>query len=118
GAAPNRLYMETRRHRNGGGASDDTRAARQRSASSAPIRFSIGGCVENRDIRPDPENGATMNMCAVAGFASSGTRRAYASILRRALTRPSGEPTRRAAPASAAYSREREIANWMSIAAI
>ena len=40
------------------------------------------------DIRPPPENGLTMNMCAVAGLASSGTRLDTASIFRRASASP------------------------------
>ena len=51
-----------------------------------------------------------MNMCAVAGLASSGTARDAASIFRSALTRPSGLPAIAAPPASASNSRDREIA--------
>ena len=58
-----------------------------------------------------------MNMCAVAGFASSGTRFDATSILRRASTSPCGPPAIAEPLASAANSREREIAAWISIAA-
>ena len=74
------------------------------------MRFSVGGCVEKSAKSAWPENGWMMNMWAVAGLASSGTRRATASILRSARTRPSGDPTSSFAPASAANSRDREIA--------
>ena len=57
-----------------------------------------------------PLNGLTMNMCAVAGLASIGTRRTPASSLRSAFTRPYGLPAICAPPASAPNSREREIA--------
>ena len=50
--------------------------------SRAAMRCSVGGCVLKRDIRPPTENGLMMNMCAVAGLASSGTR------LRRRLDLP------------------------------
>ena len=43
-------------------------------------------------MRPPPVNGFTMNMWAVAGFASSGTRLETASILRSASARPYGVP--------------------------
>ena len=36
------------------------------------IRCSVGGCVLNMLSSPPAENGLMMNMCAVAGFASSG----------------------------------------------
>ena len=42
--------------------------------SSARMRASVGGWLLKSDIRPPPVNGLTMNMCAVAGLASSGTR--------------------------------------------
>ena len=38
------------------------------------MRCSVGGCVLKSDIIPPNENGLMMNMCAVAGLASSGTR--------------------------------------------
>ena len=59
---------------------------------------------------PPIENGLMMNMCAVAGLASIGMARDALSILRRALTRPIGLPAMAAPPASAANSREREMA--------
>ncbi len=54
----------------------------------ALMRASVGGCVLKSDIRPAPENGFMMNMCAVAGLASIGTRRDAASILRSASANP------------------------------
>ena len=51
-----------------------------------------------------------MNMCAVAGLASIGTRRDAASIFRSASASPYGLPAICAPPASAANSRDREIA--------
>ena len=42
----------------------------------------------NSESRPDTVNGFTMNMCAVAGFASSGTCFAVASIVFSASTSP------------------------------
>ena len=51
-----------------------------------------------------------MNMCAVAGFASSGTTFDALSIFLSALARPSGLPVIEAPPASASNSREREMA--------
>jgi hypothetical protein len=74
------------------------------------MRSAVGGCVLNKLIMPDTENGLMMNMCAVAGFASSGTTREAASIFLSALTSPSGLPAMRAPQASASNSREREIA--------
>ena len=64
--------------------------------------MSIGGCVENIDASEAPVKGWMMNMCAVAGLATSGTRLAMASIFRNAFTSGCGEPTICAAPASAA----------------
>ncbi len=58
-----------------------------------------------------------MNMCAVAGLASSGIRFAVASIFLSASTRPYGLPAMPRRRASAANSRDREIAAWISIAA-
>ena len=69
------------------------------------------------DIKPETDQGLMMNMCAVAGLASSGTARDAASSLRSALTRPIGLPASAAPPASAAYSRDREMAVCMSMAA-
>ena len=42
--------------------------------SSARMRSSVGGWLLKSDISPPPVNGLMMNMCAVAGLASSGTR--------------------------------------------
>jgi hypothetical protein len=42
--------------------------------SSALIRFSVGGWLLKRLKSAWPENGWMMNMCAVAGLASSGMR--------------------------------------------
>ena len=55
---------------------------------SALMRCSVGGWVLNSESRPDTVNGFTMNMCAVAGFASRGTRWAVASIFLSASTSP------------------------------
>src|SRR3990170_4332009 len=78
--------------------------------SSARIRASVGGWVLKRLSMPAAENGLMMNMCAVAGLASSGTARDAASIFLSALTRPPGLPAIADPPASASYSREREMA--------
>ena len=52
-----------------------------------------------------------MNMCAVAGIGVQRHRASTpTSILRSALTRPCGPPAIAAPPASAANSRDREIA--------
>ena len=59
---------------------------------SARMRASVGGWLLKSDIRPAPENGLTMNMCAVAGLASSGTRLDTASIFRSASASPYGLP--------------------------
>jgi len=67
--------------------------------------------VLNSDIKPvEIDRGVTMNMCAVAGFASSGTACDATSSFLSALTSPSGLPAISAPPASASYSRDREIA--------
>ena len=42
--------------------------------SRRAIRSSIGGWVLNKLVMPPARNGFTMNMCAVAGLASIGTR--------------------------------------------
>ena len=85
---------------------------------SAAIRASVGGCVLKSDISPPPVNGLMMNMCAVAGLASSGTRLRDRVDLAQRVGQPVGLPAICAPPASAANSREREIAIWISIAAI
>ncbi len=58
-----------------------------------------------------------MNMCAVAGLASSGICLPYASIFRSALASPWGEPAISAPVESARNSRDLEMAAWISIAA-
>ncbi len=65
-----------------------------------------------------PVNGLMMNMCAVAGEASIGIRFDQVSSFCRALIRPFGDPVYWAAAPSAENSRVREIAIWISIAAI
>ena len=80
------------------------------------MRCSIGGCVLKSAVIPRPENGFMMNMWAVAGFAFIGTRRTPDSIFRKASASPYGLPTIWAAPRSAANSRDREMAAWISMA--
>ena len=82
------------------------------------MRCSVGGWVLNMLSSPPAENGLMMNMCAVAGFASSGICFDPISSLRSALISPWGEPAIFAPPASARNSRDREIAACTSIAAI
>ena len=65
------------------------------------MRCSVGGCVLNMLSSPPAENGLMMNMCAVAGFASSGTLFDAPSSFRRAFMRPYGVPAILAPPASA-----------------
>ena len=49
------------------------------------MRASVGGWLLKRPVTPLSENGLMMNMCAVAGFASSGTIfDAASSLLQRA----------------------------------
>ncbi len=50
----------------------DCRLSDYRRFISAWIRCSVGGCVLNMLSSPPAENGLMMNMCAVAGLASSG----------------------------------------------
>jgi imidazolonepropionase-like amidohydrolase len=100
-----------RRHLGGGG------QVRPSSPISAFTRASVDGCVENSDSMPRPENGLMMNMWAVAGFASIGTWRTAASIRRSADASPRADPAIAAPRRSAANSRCREIANWITIAA-
>ncbi len=75
------------------------------------MRCSVGGWVLKSDPMPPIENGLMMNMCAVAGLASSGTWREDTSSFRRALTSPIGLPAIFAPPASAANSRDLEMAD-------
>ena len=50
----------------------------------AAIRCSVGGCVLNSESRPPTVNGLMMNMCAVAGLASSGSAlRAHLQLAQR-----------------------------------
>ena len=74
------------------------------------MRASVGGWVLKSPSKPAADKGLMMNMCAVAGLASSGTARDAASIFLSALTRPCGLPAIADPPASASYSRDREIA--------
>ena len=69
-------------------------------------------------MNADPLKGLMMNMCAVAGEASIGMRCDQPSSFCSPLIKPSGEPQYLAAVASAANSRVREIAIWISMAAI
>ena len=57
------------------------------------------------------EKGLMMNMCAVAGLASSGTALPADSSFCNALTSPRGLPAMAAPPASASYYRDREMAD-------
>ena len=78
--------------------------------ASLATRFSIGGYVLNRLIKPRLRSGLTINICAVAGFDCSGMRCDAASSFLRALARERGLPTIRAPPSSARYSLDRLIA--------
>src|SRR5262245_62413038 len=76
------------------------------------MRAAVDGCVANRPARPPPENGLTMNRCAVAGEpALRGTCRPIVSSLRSASASASGFPDNLAPVASARNSRDREIAS-------
>jgi hypothetical protein len=90
-------------------------------ATRRSIRSGIGGCVENQLATELDDSGAQMKRLAVAGESPtvcSGTRALPRSSLASALARPSGSPEMRAPNASAPYSREREIARRMRVAAI
>src|SRR5690348_1817068 len=89
-----------------------------RMACRRAIRSSVEGCVENSRIRLLPVNGLMMNRCAVAGEASIGIRFDQVSSFCNPLMSGYGEPMYLADAASAEYSREREIAIWISMAAI
>src|SRR5581483_5083772 len=89
-----------------------------RIACRRAMRSSVEGCVENSRIRLWPVNGLMMNRCAVAGEASIGIRFDHVSSFCRPLISGYGEPMYLAEAASASYSRDREIAIWISIAAI
>ena len=58
-----------------------------------------------------------MNRCAAAGLVASGTRFTAASIFSSAFASGTPLPVMCAPPSSAANSRDRLIAAWMSIAA-
>src|SRR5579875_3329938 len=89
-----------------------------RSACRRSMRSSVEGCVENSRIMVSPVNGLIMNIWAVAGEASIGMRFDHVSSFCRPLISGYGEPTYLAEAASASYSREREMAIWMSMAAM
>lgn len=87
-------------------------------ASSRAIRSSAGGWVENNFMIPPPLRGLTMNRCAVFGFADSIGRRSTAEwSFRSADASPRGFPLISAPPSSARNSRDRDTANWISMAA-
>ena len=65
-----------------------------------------------------PVKGLMMNMCAVEGEASMGIRLDQVSSFCRPPISGYGEPTYLALAASASYSREREMAIWISMAAM
>ena len=65
-----------------------------------------------------PLSGLTMYICAEAGFTSMGCRAFWLASLSRALARACGRPQISAPVASARYSRPREMAIWMSMAAM
>ena len=77
---------------------------------SASIRCSVGGCVLNMLSSPPPENGFTMNMCAVAGLASSGICFDPSRACEARSSAHRRSPAILAPPASATNSRDREIA--------
>jgi len=81
------------------------------------MRSLMSGCVLNQLVNRSPRSGLTMKRCADAGLACVGTRSAAYSSLRSAEISGRPSPSRRAAPASSSYSREREIASWISVAA-
>ena len=64
-----------------------------------------------------PDSGLTMKKCAVWGEASIGIRSDARPSFSRADANPSGSPLIRAPVLSAAYSRVREMAIWMTVAA-
>src|SRR5207253_10788519 len=101
-----------------GGAGRPERRQPSRIARSRAIRSSVGGCVEKSRAKLSPLRGLTMNRCAVAGFAGSGSTREATSIFSRALARPYERPASRAPLASAWNSRARDTANCTSMAAM
>ena len=64
-----------------------------------------------------PDNGLTMNICAVAGLASMGLTVADLESFARAPASASGFPDTLAAPASASYSLDLDMATWINVAA-
>ena len=90
------------------------------SSRSRAMRSSVEGCVENSRIMLSPLKGLMMNRCAVAGFTSvHGDALGPAFQLRRApRSARSGLCVYLAEVSSAAYSRVREIAIWISMAAM
>ena len=95
--------------------SNDPGPARPRPAiaSRRATRSSVDGAL-NSFISDRPDSGLTMNRCDVAGLASTAPRAAFQ------LHQRAGERQRlphSSAPASAVL-REREIQNWISIAAM
>ena len=74
----------------------------ERTEQGADARFGRRMAAEERHQARRRVNGLMMNMCAVAGLASSGTRFDTASIFLSASTRPYGLPAICAPPASAA----------------
>jgi len=58
---------------------------------SRSILFSSGGCVLNKPMSVPPLRGFTMNMCAVEGFASMGTRREASESFLSPDARPAGD---------------------------
>jgi hypothetical protein len=65
----------------------------------------------------EPESGLTINICAVAGLAPIGTTLDMLDNFIKAPANASGLPVTLALPASASYSRHREMAVCTSVAA-
>jgi hypothetical protein len=82
------------------------------------MRSSMGGCVLNRFASRSPRSGFTIQRCAVAGPAGSGIRPDATASFSSAAASDPGACESCAPVASAWYSRAREIASWMSVAAI
>src|SRR5258706_12436533 len=82
------------------------------------MRSSVEGCVENKLRNIRPLNGLMMNRCAVAGEASIGICFEYVSSFCKAEIKLYGVPVYLADASSASYSRVREIAIWIIIAAM
>src|SRR5207244_129293 len=86
-------------------------------ARSLRMRSSMGGWVLNKPASQLPRSGFTIQRCAVAGPAGSGTRPETAPIFSSAAASECGAWASWAPLASARYSRAREMASWISIAA-